>query len=82
MKIDVLLPAKHRGPGRPPHFQRIKKSPIEVAEPDSIEVALGNLLFLDARLLEKSIKRELLRILPHLLHASRAWGARFAERGA
>ena len=81
MKIEMLLPAKQRKPGRPCRFQRIKKTTIEVAKPDSLEEALGNVLFLDARFLDRTVRRELLRILPVLIHLGPAWRARFAECG-
>ena len=81
MKIDLILPAKRRKPGHPPLFQRIKKTTIEVAKPESLEEALGNLLFLDARDLDRTVRKELLRILPVLIHSGRAWRARFAECG-
>jgi hypothetical protein len=81
MKVELLLPAKKRKPGHPCRFQRIKKTTIEVAKPDSLEEALGNLLFLDARDLDRTVRRELLRILPVLIQSGRAWRARFAEYG-
>jgi hypothetical protein len=81
MKVELLVPAKKRRPGQPRKFQRIKRVSIEVAKPDSLEDALGNLLFLDARSLDRTTRDELLRVLPHLFQASRAWQVRFAEYG-
>lgn len=81
MKIELLLPAKRRKPGHPPNFQRIKRTTIEVSKPDTLMEALGNLLFLDARVLDQTVRRELLHILPVLTQMGRAWRARFAELG-
>ena len=81
MNVELLIPAKRRKPGHPPNCLRIKKTTIEVAKPDSLEEALANLLFLDARDLESSVRSELLRILPILVHTGRSWRARFAEYG-
>jgi len=81
-KIELFLPAKRRRPGHP--FSKVvpvKKVSIEVTEPKSLEEALGNLLFLDARDLDRQTRKELLRVLPQLFQASRAWKARFAELG-
>src|SRR5690242_1939113 len=50
-------------------------------KPESLEEALGNLLFFDARCLERETRRELMRVLPQLVHAGRSWMARFAEYG-
>jgi len=80
-KVELLVPTKRRRPGHPRSFQPIKQVSIEVAKPDSLEDALGNLLFLDARDLDRATRKDLLRILPQLVHSSRAWKARYAEYG-
>jgi hypothetical protein len=58
-----------------------KSRTVEVMLPDSPAQALEDLLIFDARCLDEDTRRELLRIVPALIHVRRAWKARFAELG-
>jgi hypothetical protein len=60
---------------------KLRKVSIEVVRPDSLGRAVEDLLVFDARFLGRKARLELQRLLPGLIHASRFWTARFAEKG-
>jgi hypothetical protein len=66
-KIELLVPLIRRRSGGP--------------DPGSLERAVEDLLIFDSRFLDKDTRHELQRLLPALIHASRFWIARFAEKG-
>jgi hypothetical protein len=67
--------------GRPKKILDIQKldSTQVVALPP--EQAIESLLIFDVRCLDAGTKRELLRLLPQLIHIRRAWKAEFTECG-
>jgi len=80
-KVELLVPSKPRRPGRPTKVMKLQTANVEMAMPDSFERAVQDLLVFDARMLDKDTRHELQRLLPALIHASRYWIARFAEKG-
>jgi hypothetical protein len=80
-KVELLVPFKQRRPGHPAKVMKLRKVSVALAEPDSFERAMEDLLVFDARMLDRENRQELQRLLPGLIHASRFWTARFAEKG-
>lgn len=80
-KSKVVLQERRR-PGRPKKILDLRKlDSVTVAQPESPERAIENLLIFDVRCLDVTTRQELLRILPGLVHISRAWRAEFSEHG-
>lgn len=81
-KIELFVPLKPRHAGGSlAKVMKVRKVSVEVVRPDSPERAIEDLLIFDARMLGKDTRHELQRLLPALIHASRFWIARFAEKG-
>jgi len=76
-----VLPPQRMLPGRKGPVDVSKLSQLKSVVFDSPLAALEQLLIFDARMLDKDTQRELLRILPQLVHVRRAWKAHFLENG-
>lgn len=81
-KLAMTLPQPKRRPGRPKKILDHRKldSIVEVLPESHVEL-LETLLIFDARSLERDTQRELLRLLPQLIHVRRAWKAHYLEHG-
>src|SRR6266849_3096043 len=71
-----------RLPGRPrkvPTWAKVEK--VKTVLPGTVEEGIENLLLFDCRQLDASTARQLVRLIPALLHMRHAWRAHFAEYG-
>lgn len=80
-RVELLAPTRPRHQGNQPRFLKLRKVSVEVELSESGEREIENLLLFDASCMDKQTRRELLQLLPALVHNSRAWRARFAEYG-
>lgn len=79
-KIELLEPDRKRRPHYKDSGPR-KLARVEITEPQSPAQAIETLLIFDARCLDKETGKELLRLLPELVHIRRAWRAEYMECG-
>jgi hypothetical protein len=80
-EVEMLPPAKKRA-GCPKKILDLRKlDNIVVAEMESPEQAVENVLIFDARCLDRQTWHELLRLLPELVRIRRAWKAHYLECG-
>jgi hypothetical protein len=71
-----------RLPGRPRKVPtQAKLEEVKSVLPATVEEGIENLLIFDARQIDASTARELVRLVPELLRMRRAWRAHFAEYG-
>jgi hypothetical protein len=68
-------------PGRKRPINLRKLDAIQVMQPESSEQAIESLLMFDARCMDRDTQRQLIRILPELVHIRRAWKAHYLENG-
>jgi hypothetical protein len=81
VRVEAILTERKRV-GRPKKILDLRKlDKIKVAVPESAEHAIESLLFFDARHLDASTARELLRIFPRLIEMRHAWMVEFLEYG-
>ena len=79
--VELLVPSKRRRPGHPVKGMKLRRVSVDLAQPDSPERAMEDLLVFDARMLDREDRQELQRLFPRLIHTSHFWTARFARKG-
>ena len=78
--MENAITLKRAGPPKKA-FDGGQLDAVLTVAPESPGDALAQLFVLDARMLDRQTQHELLRILPQLVHARRAWKAHFLEHG-
>jgi hypothetical protein len=81
-RLTIHPSAEKRPVGRPKKILDLRKlDGIKVATPKSAVDAIVTLLIADARCLDVETRRELLRIMPQMVHIHHAWKAEYMECG-